>query len=473
MTGLPIGFRVRLGHGVQQCDDGATLLGGMPARLLYLRPEALAALGETGEFKVQDARTRELAELLLARGVADPVVSADAGTARLFDTTIVVPVKDRAESLDRLLYSLPREVGVVVVDDDSADPTAISKVARRHHARLVRSPVSGGPASARNRGLREVNSSFVAFIDSDVVAGGNWLETLLAHFDDPEVGLAAPRIRGLETKERSWIGRYESGRSSLDLGPHAAAVQPRGWVSYVPSACLVARVAALGDGFDESLHVAEDVDLIWRVVAQGWRVRYEPTAFVRHDHRVAFGSWLRRKHFYGTGAALLAQRHGQLVAPVVIAPWSAAVVGAVMAQRRWSLPVAAGLSGVVAARLSSKLTHSPRPLTTAVGMTGNGVVAALWQAARTLTRHWWPLAAVGCLFSRRIRRATVFAAVAEGLADYAEIRPDLDPVRYVVARRLDDLAYGSGLWWGSLRVRSLGALLPSMSKIRIRSTPDR
>lgn len=469
---LPTGFRVRLGHGVQRCDDGATLVGGMPARLLYLRPVGQAALGD-GEFAVLDARTRNLAELLLKRGVADPVVTAEAGATRLFDTTIVVPVKDRPESLDRLLSSLPREVGVVVVDDGSRDSAAIFDVARRHQARLLRSTVSTGPAAARNRGLREVSTTYVAFVDSDVVAGGSWLETLLAHFDDPEVGLAAPRIRGLASGERSWIGLYESERSSLDLGPHAAAVQPRGWVSYVPSACLVARVEALGDGFDESLHVAEDVDLIWRIVAQGWRVRYEPTAFVRHDHRVTFGPWLRRKHFYGTGAALLAKRHGALVAPVVVAPWSAAVVGALVAQKRWSLPVAAGLSAAVAARLSGKLTHSPRPTATAATMTGNGVLSALWQAARTLTRHWWPLAAIGSLFSKRIRRAALVAAVAEGLADYAEVRPDLDPVRYVVARRLDDLAYGSGLWWGSLRVRSLRALLPSGGKVRVHHHSNR
>lgn len=470
---LPTGFRVRLGHGVRRCDDGATLLGGMPARLIYLKPGAQAALGEAGEFAVLDSRTRNLAELLLKRGVADPVVSADTGMARLLDTTIVVPVKDRPQSLDRLLGSLPGRVGVVVVDDGSVDSGAISEVAGRHRARLVRSAFSGGPASARNRGLREVRTTYVAFVDSDVVADGPWLEMLLAHFDDPEVGLAAPRIRGLESGERSWIGRYESERSSLDLGPHAAAVQPRGWVSYVPSACLVARVRALGSGFDESLHVAEDVDLIWRVVAKGWRVRYEPAATVRHDHRVAFGAWLVRKHFYGTGAALLAQRHGALVSPVVVTPWSAVVVGALLAQRKWSVPVAAGVSLFAGSRLSPKLTHSDRPFTTALTMSGNGVVAALWQAARALTRHWWPVAAVGSLFSTRIRRATMVAAVAEGVADYAEIRPDLDPVRYVVARRLDDLAYGSGLWWGSLRARSARALLPSGGSTKVRNTRDR
>jgi hypothetical protein len=40
-------------------------------------------------------------------------------------------------------------------------------------------------------------------------------------------------------------------------------------VSYVSSAALVGRVAAIKGGFDEDLAVAEDVDLVWRSVAAG------------------------------------------------------------------------------------------------------------------------------------------------------------------------------------------------------------
>ncbi len=87
--------------------------------------------------------------------------------------------------------------------------------------------------------------------------------------------------------------------------------------------------------------MAEDVDLVWRVLAAGWRVRYEPASVVRHDHRTTLGPWLRRKAYYGTGAALLADRHGSDVAPLVLNPWTAALAVSVLAQRRWSLPAPA------------------------------------------------------------------------------------------------------------------------------------
>jgi mycofactocin glycosyltransferase len=78
-------------------------------------------------------------------------------------------------------------------------------------------------------------------------------------------------------------------------------------------------------------------------------------------------------------------------------------------------------------------------------------------------RHWWPLTLVGAIVSPRIRRAALVAAVADAALEYRRTPPRLDPVRFAVARRLDDLAYGAGVWWSALRGRSLAALRPDLT----------
>ena len=461
-TELPRGFTVRLGKEVHATDGGRTLFGGSPVRLLYLRPRAEQLL-TSGQVVVGDAASAALARLLLDRGLAVPVAVAGlAGVPRPADVTVVVPVKDRPLGLGRLLAALPPDVQVIVVDDGSADAAAIATVVAKTGARLLRHAQCRGPAAARNTGLRAVRTPLVAFLDSDVVPRDRWLERLLAHFADPAVGIVAPRIAALETDQHGMIARYEAARSSLDLGPTPALVAPRGRVAYVPSACLVGRVDAFGGGFDESLHVAEDVDLIWRTIECGWRVRYEPSAIVDHAHRVDVGQWLSRKAFYGTGAAPLAQRHQGAVAPVVISPWTAAVAAAVFSQRRGSLPLAAAITAGATWRLSRRLTHSEHPIRAAAVLAPYGVTAALWQTGAALTRHWWPVAAIAAVFSRRMRRALIAAAVVDGLADWRRIRPDLDPARYILARRLDDLAYGAGLWCGAVRHRTTAPLAPDI-----------
>ena len=187
---------------------------------------------------------------------------------------------------------------------------------------MLRHATPRGPAAARNAGLAAARTPLVAFLDSDVVPEPGWLEPLLARLADPAVGLVAPRIVALPPVT-GWLGRYEAVRSSLDLGPDPALVVPRSRVAYVPSAALLVRRDAVGAGFDEDMHVAEDVDLVLRLHAAGWRLRYEPAARVAHDHRTSLRAWWLRKAFYGTGAAPLALRHRGAVPPMVLSPWAA------------------------------------------------------------------------------------------------------------------------------------------------------
>ena len=107
-------------------------------------------------------------------------------------------------------------------------------------------------------------------------------------------------------------------------------------------------------------------------------------------------------------------------------------------------------------------------------MTVVGAVATGCQTASALTRHYWPVAvARRRSVSRRARRALAVAAVADGVLDYRRTPPDLDPVRYIAARRLDDLAYGAGVWYGALRARSPRALLPSWRGVDVLRTSIR
>jgi mycofactocin system glycosyltransferase len=465
---LPDGFTVRLGDDTRARDGGRTLVGGS-GTVLHLQPRAQAMLAD-GTLVARDPDSRSVARLLLDRGLADPVWPATArDDGAVDDVTVVVPVQDRPRLLARLLAALPPGLPVVVVDDGSAEPGPTRAVASEFGARLLRHETGRGPAAARNTGLSVVRTDHVAFLDSDVVPVPGWLALLRRHLDDPAVGLVGPRVLGAEPRpDDGWLCRYEAARSSLDLGPRPAPVQPLGRVAYLPSAALLARRTALGRGFDEDLPVAEDVDLVWRVHEAGWRVRYEPGAAVRHDHRTTLGPWLRRKAYYGSGAALLAQRHGSDVAPMVLSPWTAALTVAVLAQRRWSPPTAALLCAGVTASLSRRLRGGDTPVRTAAALTALGAVSALQQAASALTRHYWPLALVAAAGSPRARRALVVAAVGDALLDHRRKQPDLDPVRFAVARRLDDLAYGTGLWAGALRARSPRALVPAFRGFPLR-----
>lgn len=461
---LPPGFGVRLSPTVRVRDDGRTLIGGDMGGVLYLRPLAAGLVADDGTVTVRDGATATLCRLLLDRGFAVPWWPDSAGRDdAVDDVTVVVPVRDRPQQLARLLSNLPTDLPVVVVDDGSRDRAACARVAGRAGVTVLAHAVSRGPAAARNTGLAAAVTPLVAFVDSDVVPVAGWLAGLRRHFDDPAIALVGPRVLGLPPQDSdSWIVRYEAVGSSLDLGPSPAGVRPHARVSYLPAACLMARKEALRDGFDADMQVAEDVDLVWRLVGDGWRVRYVPDCVVHHEHRTTATAWLGRKAFYGTGASLLAQRHGTAVAPMVLTSWTALFSAALLLQRRWSVPLAAAMFGVLVMRIRGRLGHSSDPVRTATLLAGLGIQAALRQTAAALVRHYWPAAGLAALRWPRARRALAFATVADAVLDHRATAPDLDPLRYLLARRLDDLAYGAGLWAGAVRSRSIGALLPAV-----------
>ncbi|MEX0426574.1 mycofactocin biosynthesis glycosyltransferase MftF [Nocardioides sp. DS6] len=472
---FPIGFEVRVRDDVRRLGgpDGRLLVGGSPIRALRLAPAAGRRIVD-GRVRVTDAVSDALAGRLVDANIADPVLDPPAGpvsaapTERGADLTVVVPVRDRPEQLDRCLAPL-RGLRVLVVDDASLEPSAVAKVAADHGAEVLPLTVNVGPASARNAGLAQVRTPYVAFVDSDVVADAAMLVRLARHLADARVALVGPLVRSRAVARRSggrprWFERYDEEVSSLALGTRACSVEPGAAVGWLPSACLVGRVAALRDhpigGFTEGLRVGEDVDLVWRLVGAGHRVRYDPAEVAHHDARTTVRDWLGRKLVYGTGGAPLAARHGRHGAPAVLTVTGAAAAAAVLVRRRWSWPIAAAGVGYGWWQLDRRLPEAPddpgaRRLL-AGRLAAQGLGWAIRQESALLLRHWWPLTAL-LLPSRTVRRAVVTALLVDTVL--AEVEHPGAPYQ-LLARRLDDLAYGAGLWLGALRARSAACLLP-------------
>lgn len=431
--------------------------------MLKLAPAAAAMIGD-GFLEVTDPHTAVVARRLLDSGVANPRPMLLPSTD---DVTVIVPLRDNAGGLRRLLAAL-RGHHVIVVDDGSDVPVAIpAGYGSQCNVTVLRHEVSRGPAAARNSGLRAATTEFVAFLDSDVVPRNGWLEVMLGHFSDPAVALVAPRIVALDS-ESNQLARYEHNRSSLDLGRREAAIRAQSAVSYVPSAAmLVRRRVLLGEGgFDETMHVAEDVDVCWRLEQAGWRLRYEPAAQVAHDHRVSFDQWFKRKMFYGTGAAPLAARHSGKVAPLTISPWTVAAVVLMATLTRLGLVGAIAAMSITVVKLRKIFTELDQPTRVAAIYVAQGFMAGFWQLASAMCRHYWPITLLALIFSSRIRRIAIAMAVAEGVSDWLKHKETggLGPVRHTVYKRLDDIAYGAGLWQGAVRARSVEALKPTLGR---------
>ncbi|MEV0598876.1 mycofactocin biosynthesis glycosyltransferase MftF [Streptomyces sp. NPDC050315] len=431
-------------------SDGRLLLGGSPYRVLRLSHAGarLVAGWLAGRPVSASPRHRRLAARLLRAGFAHPQYATGPFTHR--DVTAVVPVRDHTAAVRRLLPHLDELAATVVVDDGSQVPLPEATV-RHAHPR--------GPAAARNTGWAAADTPLIAFLDADVEPDPDWLGPLLRHFADPDVLAVAPRVRS--APGRTVLQRYETARSSLDLGPAAAPVRPGSRVGYVPSAALIVRASALRalGGFDERMRFGEDVDLVWRLAATGGQVRYEPTATVRHTPRARWRDWAKQRFDYGTSAAPLALRHGRAVAPVRVSVWSALAWTALAAGR--PLP-ALLIAGSTAALLPRKLRTTGVPAAEALRLAALGHWGAGRALADAATRTWWPVA-LPLLATGRTGRLLLTAAYGRHVADWLRTRPPVSLPHWVAARAMDDFAYGAGVWRGALRARTLAPLLPDLA----------
>lgn len=435
--------RYRLDRSTRAVGDGTTVLGGSPLRLFRLTAAGRRAFADVAAGRA--VRQSRLTERLLDSGAIHPVAGA-ARTCTAADVTVVVPTH---ETPPARLYDLLRHcldtAGVIFVDDGSGTPLSgvrgASSLRLRHNS---------GPAAARNAGARAAETSLVAFVDTDVDLHAGWLDGLLGHFDDPRVGFVAPRVASAAAGEGgdAAVARYEQRHSPLDLGGEAARVVPQTRVGYVPAAVLVVRTTALEavGGFDPELRSGEDVDVVWRLSAAGWRGRYEPEVVVEHHPRPTWRALARQRRTYGESAAALAVTHGDAVAPVRMSPWS---LGA------WTLAASGRLSAAALVAGGTALALVPRlpgvPAADSLRLAGTGHAFAGLSLVVAARRTWWPLIGLSALGSRRARRVAVAAAV-QGLLDGGP------------ARLLDDLAYGAGVWRGVLARRRVAPLLPSLSR---------
>jgi hypothetical protein len=273
--------------------------------------------------------------------------------------------------------------------------------------------------------------------------------------------MAAPRIVAL-APSGGLLGAFETHHSALDMGPREGLVRPGTAIPYVPSAALVARAEALGEGFDAGLPVGEDVDLVWRLHDAGWQVRYVPAVAVAHDHRVRPRQWFARRVAYDRSVGPLSRRHpGRLPAVSLsrmgAAFWVATLTGHPLA--------AAGMAAFGVEALRRRLrARVPRAGRAAARLVVSGHATEGRFLARAFAAPWLPLLlALSALRPRLARRPWLLIAAAS-LWEWADERHEPTPLHYAAPRAAADLARCLGIWAAAWRARSPAPLLPELRR---------
>lgn len=392
----------------------------------------------------------QLTDRMLATGAVHPVPN---NLAALTDITVVIPAyitsSESHADLKKLVASLAG-LAIIIVDDASPHSVNIDG------ARVIRHDTNKGPGAARNTGIEAVTTTVVACVDTDVMVSTQQVAILAAYVIGTHVGAVAPRITC--TNDRTFISEFEFHHSPLDLGPIPALVRPMSRVSYLPATVLVCNVQLLRNagGFDGSIRIGEDVDLVWRLIENGINCRYVPSIECPHTPRSSMRKMLKQRFDYGTSAALLDQRHPRAASPLranalLLTTATTVLMGYVYFAMILVVPT------MVYFMISLRSTSIP--IATRTQLAWKGLVSTTRLLARAIMRAWWPLFFIASIFSLRLGVMLTFSAFVPPIVGLLRKKPGY-PIRYVVMRILENLAYGTGVWAGAIRARSLRCLLP-------------
>jgi glycosyltransferase involved in cell wall biosynthesis len=188
--------------------------------------------------------------------------------------SVVIPTYNYARFLPRALDSVLRQTvqdfEILLIDDGSTDDTPAVVAPYLADRRLVyRHTANGGPARARNVGIRLARAPLVAFLDADDAWHPAKLERQLECFRrDPDLGLVYCQRRWLDDAGRE----LPFPRPVLYRG-HVALDLLRGSVICLSTCVVPRRVLDRVGLFDEGLTQSEDYDL-WLRVAEQYRFDY-------------------------------------------------------------------------------------------------------------------------------------------------------------------------------------------------------
>ncbi len=257
---------------------------------------------------------------------------------------VIIFDKFREEKLNRLLVSLKPQLGLfntkVVLIHESNNPINLPKLPLKVNYFNV--PEHQGIPFNRNQGIKLSQGNIIVFIDDDCWVHPDWLASLIKPLEDenilvttsgtkiPASNLMGDCIAALGFPGGGSLGFDKVWKVSEDSFTNHLAV----------GNCAMRKSIFEKVGFfDESMKSgAEDAEFSFRMEKAGMSIKYVPQAYVFHEARTTFSSFVNWQLRRGKANYQFKQKVGAVNNFIKLRLWSAKNI---LAENRfnWRLPL--------------------------------------------------------------------------------------------------------------------------------------
>ena len=238
--------------------------------------------------------------------------------------SIIVPVYneekvvgDSVRSLLELNYS---NYEIIVVNDGSTDKTkeVAEQLVGYQKGRYSDIKVSlidkpnGGKSKALNAGIRFSKAEIVLCMDGDSQLSPDSVRLAVRHFVNPEIGAVAGNVKVMNR------GSFYTDLQALEyiegLNMARSAQSFVRLVNIIPGPLGLFRKKAVEEaGYYSSDTFAEDADLTLKVLANGWKIYYEPNSISYTEAPAKLHQLLKQRYRWTRGILQSIRKHRNLM----------------------------------------------------------------------------------------------------------------------------------------------------------------
>ena len=238
--------------------------------------------------------------------------------------SIIVPVYNEekvvTESIKSLLDLNYSNYEIIIVNDGSTDNTknVTEALVGYQKGRLSDIKVSlinkpnGGKAQALNAGIKYSKAEIVLCMDGDSQLAPDSIKVAVRHFSNPEIGAVAGNVKVINR------GKLLTDLQALEyiegLNMARSAQSFVNLVNIIPGPIGLFRKKAIEEaGFYSSDTFAEDADLTLKILANGWKIYYEPNSISYTEAPEKLHELLKQRYRWKRGIIQSIRKHKKVM----------------------------------------------------------------------------------------------------------------------------------------------------------------
>jgi len=199
---------------------------------------------------------------------------------------------------DSLRASSYPNVELIMVDNDSSDNSVEFIQKNYSEVRVINSGGNIGYSAANNIGIKSSNGKYVILLNNDVEVTPGWLEPIVEEFEsDSNIAACQPKILHLVHKKSFEYAGAAGGFLDIfgypflrgrifysvenDFGQYDTNIDLF-WASGAAIALRKDLVKNSGLLDNDFVHHMEEIDLCWRILLQGYKIRIRTDSVIYH-----------------------------------------------------------------------------------------------------------------------------------------------------------------------------------------------